>query len=51
MEKNICEAPSDLWALGCIMYQFYYFQTPFQAANEYQVFENIKNGKPKFPKN
>lgn len=33
------------------MYQFYYFQTPFQAGNEYQVFENIKNAKPKFPKN
>lgn len=51
LEHNICEAPSDLWALGCIIYQLYYMQPPFKAANEYQIFEKIKNVDVTFPKN
>lgn len=31
LEKNICVASSDLWALGCIIYQLYYKKTPFEA--------------------
>lgn len=51
LEQNICEAPSDLWALGCIIYQMYYLETPFKAGHEMQVFEKIKNVEFSFPPN
>ncbi|KAG1684821.1 3-phosphoinositide-dependent protein kinase 1 [Nymphon striatum] len=32
---------SDLWALGCIIYQMLSGSPPFQAANEYLIFQKI----------
>ena len=34
---------SDLWALGCIIYQMLAGQYPFQAPNEYLTFQQIVN--------
>jgi len=32
---------ADLWALGCIIYQFITGRPPFKAVNEYQTFQKI----------
>ena len=32
---------SDLWALGCIIYQLLAGAVPFRAMNEYQTFKKI----------
>lgn len=39
-DKNACKA-SDLWALGCIIYQLLAGRPPFKAANEYLTFQKI----------
>lgn len=48
---------SDLWALGCIIYQLLSGLPPFRASNEYQIFKKIialdyefPNGFPEVPK-
>lgn len=46
--KNACKA-SDLWALGCIIYQLLAGRPPFKAANEYQTFQKIVNLEYEFP--
>ena len=40
---------SDLWALGCIIYQMLAGKYPFQAPNEYLTFQQILNCKYEFP--
>ncbi|KAL6950004.1 hypothetical protein ACO0QE_000673 [Hanseniaspora vineae] len=40
---NKCSYPADLWALGCIIYQFKQGAPPFRGANEMETFENIIN--------
>ena len=35
---------SDLWALGCILYQFFVGQPPFKCKTEYLIFEAIIKG-------
>ncbi|EDV20694.1 uncharacterized protein TRIADDRAFT_31577, partial [Trichoplax adhaerens] len=40
---------SDLWALGCIIYQFAAGLPPFRATNEYQIFQKIINLEYNFP--
>lgn len=40
---NKCSYPADLWALGCIIYQFKQGAPPFRGANEMGTFENIIN--------
>jgi serine/threonine protein kinase len=32
---------SDVWAVGCILYQFLVGMTPFKSTNEYQTFQKI----------
>eukprot|EP00039_Didymoeca_costata_P001232 m.50910 g.50910 ORF g.50910 m.50910 type:complete len:564 (-) comp10693_c0_seq1:91-1782(-) len=39
-DKQACKA-SDLWALGCIVYQLLAGDFPFRAGNEYQTFKKI----------
>ena len=35
------DGSSDLWALGCIIYQLLAGAVPFRAMNEYQTFKKI----------
>ena len=30
VEENYCPPEADLWALGCIIYQLYYRESPFK---------------------
>jgi 3-phosphoinositide dependent protein kinase-1 len=39
-EKHACKS-SDLWALGCIIYQLLSGKVPFRGGNEYQTFKKI----------
>lgn len=39
----------DLWALGCIIYQFLTGTTPFQAETEFLIFRRIVNPDFSFP--
>jgi len=34
---------TDLWALGCILYQIFHGQTPFYDINDYLIILKIKN--------
>uniref|UniRef100_H2YFH4 3-phosphoinositide-dependent protein kinase 1 n=1 Tax=Ciona savignyi TaxID=51511 RepID=H2YFH4_CIOSA len=47
-DKKACKS-SDLWALGCIVYQMLTGQFPFKAPNEYLIFQQIVNCKYEFP--
>ncbi len=38
---SIMACSSDLWALGCIIYQLLSGAVPFRAVNEYQTFKKI----------
>lgn len=48
--KGACKA-SDLWALGCIIYQLLAGRPPFKASNEYLTFQKIINLEYSFPPN
>lgn len=50
LEENYCPPSADLWALGCIIYQMYYLETPFKDSYEFAVFEKIKLAEYSFPK-
>lgn len=41
----------DYWQLGILFYEMLFGYTPFIAQDPYKLFEKIKNGKFKFPKN
>lgn len=38
---NQCQFSSDIWALGCMIYQFVQGVAPFRGENELQTFEKI----------
>lgn len=40
---------TDLWALGCIMYQFLVGMTPFHGKNADEVFQKILERNFQFP--
>jgi len=45
LEDDECEAPADLWALGCIIYKLFTGETPFTDQSQYLIFEKVKKGK------
>ncbi|XP_018089867.1 3-phosphoinositide dependent protein kinase 1 L homeolog isoform X1 [Xenopus laevis] len=47
-EKSACKS-SDLWALGCIVYQLVAGLPPFRAGNEYLIFQKIIKLEYNFP--
>lgn len=47
-EKSACKS-SDLWALGCIVYQLVAGLPPFRAGNEYLIFQKIIKLEYDFP--
>ncbi|KAG7226340.1 hypothetical protein INR49_013751 [Caranx melampygus] len=47
-EKSACKS-SDLWALGCIIYQLVAGLPPFRAGNEYLIFQKIIKLEYEFP--
>jgi len=51
IEENYCPAEADLWALGCIIYQLYYLESPFKDYFEFAVYEKIRQCEVEFPKN
>ncbi|KAG7825145.1 hypothetical protein KL909_001437 [Ogataea angusta] len=51
LKYNICGFECDLWALGCILYQFIVGRPPFKGQTEYLTFEKIISLDYSFPKN
>ncbi|XP_031563299.1 3-phosphoinositide-dependent protein kinase 1-like [Actinia tenebrosa] len=47
-DKRACKS-SDIWALGCIIYQLLSGLPPFRAGNEYQIFQKIIKLEYDFP--
>lgn len=43
LNHNSCGFESDIWALGCILYQFFNGSPPFKGQTEYLTFEKIIN--------
>jgi len=44
INNNVINSLStDIWALGCIIYNFFHGKTPFKGCSESVIFENIKN--------
>lgn len=43
LKFNSCGYETDVWAIGCILYQFFNGLPPFKGASEYLTFEKIIN--------
>lgn len=43
LKNNICGFETDIWAIGCILFQFFNGVPPFKGATEYLTFEKIVN--------
>ncbi|KAL6453986.1 PKH3 Serine/threonine-protein kinase PKH3 [Candida maltosa Xu316] len=43
LKYNICGFESDVWAIGCMLYQFFHGIPPFKGNTEYLTFEKIIN--------
>lgn len=41
LKYNACGFESDVWAIGCILYQFFNGTPPFKGGSEYLTFEKI----------
>lgn len=41
LKFNACGFETDVWAIACILYQFFNGQPPFKGATEYLTFEKI----------
>lgn len=41
LKDNICGFESDIWAMGCILYQFFNGVPPFKGSTEYLTFQKI----------
>ena len=49
LNDNIAVPASDLWALGCIIYQMRAGVTPFHANVDYEVFQKITSATFSYP--
>jgi serine/threonine protein kinase len=49
LEHNLSGKFTDLWALGCIIYQMLVGQSPFYAKTKNEVFQNVIERKISFP--
>lgn len=49
LSDKSCSPSTDLWALGCIVYQMISGLPPFRASNEYLTFQKILKLKYEFP--
>jgi len=49
LTDKIAYKSSDLWALGCIIYQLRSGRSPFRGSNEYQTFQKIIKLEYEFP--
>jgi len=45
INEGKCGVAGDLWALGCMLYQFFHGTTPFQAQTQHLVLQNIVDKK------
>lgn len=43
LKYNTCGFESDVWAMGCILFQFFHGNPPFKGSTEYLTFEKIIN--------
>lgn len=39
---------ADVYCLGIVLYELFYFKSPFHASNKDNMFKNIKEGSVKF---
>ena len=51
LRYNLACFESDLWGLGCIIYQCLTGRAPFEGSNQDQVFDQILQGNIRFPSN
>lgn len=49
LEGRSVSPETDLWSLGCIVYQLLVGETPFAGASEYLTFCNIRENRVTFP--
>lgn len=49
LKHNTCGFETDVWAIGCILYQFFNGIPPFKASTEYLIFEKIINVDYNYP--
>lgn len=49
LEEQVAYKASDLWALGCILYQLIAGRPPFKGATAYLTIEKVKSGKVEYP--
>jgi len=51
LNDKTCYKSSDLWALGCIIYQMICGRPPFRGLSEYLTFQKVSAGVVVFPNN
>ncbi|KAJ3273308.1 3-phosphoinositide dependent protein kinase-1 [Terramyces sp. JEL0728] len=49
LNNKECSFSSDVWSLGCILYQLSVGVPPFKGSNEYQTFQRILNSEYELP--